>query len=134
MTAALGLAALIVALVAAPAESRPAGHNHGRPNILVVMTDDMRPGRPPVHAEVQEAAGQAGDEVHQRDHSFPLCCPSRATFLTGQYAHNHGVGGNFYPVGLVRHEGPRQHPPHLAENGGYRTDLIGKMAERLRGA
>ena len=26
--------------------------------------------------------------------NWPLCCPSRATFYTGQYAHNHHVLGN----------------------------------------
>jgi hypothetical protein len=26
--------------------------------------------------------------------TFSLCCPSRATFLTGEYAYNHGVEGN----------------------------------------
>ena len=33
--------------------------------------------------------------------SVSLCCPSRATFLTGQYSHNHGVLGNVSPTGGV---------------------------------
>ena len=56
----------------------------------------------------------------------PLCCPSRTTFLTGQYAHNHGVVSNL---------GPRSYPalrqrdtlgPWL-ERAGYRTALEGKF-------
>ena len=31
--------------------------------------------------------------------NWPLCCPSRATFYSGQYAHNHGVLGNSPPQG-----------------------------------
>ena len=31
--------------------------------------------------------------------SFALCCPERATFITAQYAHNHGVKDNFAPYG-----------------------------------
>ena len=33
--------------------------------------------------------------------SVSLCCPSRATFLTGQYSHNHGVLGNVSPTSGV---------------------------------
>ena len=99
MTAALGLAALIVALVAAPAEARPAGHKDGRPNILVVMTDDMNQADLQFMPKTRKLLAKRGTSFTNSITSFPLCCPSRATFLTGQYAHNHGVGGNFYPEG-----------------------------------
>ena len=31
--------------------------------------------------------------------SYPLCCPSRATYYSGQYAHNNGVLWNALPTG-----------------------------------
>jgi N-acetylglucosamine-6-sulfatase len=60
--------------------------------------------------------------------TLPLCCPARATLLTGQYAHNHGVFGNKPPDGGY---------PALArkadtlgvwlQRAGYRTAWIGKF-------
>ena len=127
MTAALGLAALIVALVAAPAESRPAGHNQGRPNILVVMTDDMNQADLQFMPKTRKLLAKRGTSFTNAITSFPLCCPSRATFLTGQYAHNHGVGGNFFPQGWYGMTRRNNTLATWLSSGGYSTDLIGKM-------
>jgi N-acetylglucosamine-6-sulfatase len=58
--------------------------------------------------------------------SFPLCCPARATFITGQYAHNHGVRGNFHPYGWYGMKRRANTLPRWLQRAGYRTALIGK--------
>ncbi len=86
-------------LCATATRGRPAAGD-GRPNILVVMTDDMATDRREADAERAPAARRRkGTTFADAVDSFPLCCPARATFITGQYAHNHGVVGNFYPYG-----------------------------------
>ena len=58
----------------------------------------------------------------------PLCAPSRASILTGQYTHNHGVIGNEPPsdgfVAFRRHEGATI--ATWLKSAGYRTALVGK--------
>ena len=67
-----------------------------RPNILVVMTDDQRADTVQYMPNVQALLVQHGMTFQRAYASYPLCCPSRATFLTGQYAHNHGVSTIFH--------------------------------------
>ena len=77
-----------------------------RPNILVFMVDDLDVGS-------LRAMTDAGFMPNLKRHiidkgmSFTesfvtnsICCPSRATFLTGQYSHNHGVRGNVVGVDI----------------------------------
>ena len=56
---------------------------------------------------------------------FPLCCPSRATFLTGQYSHNHGVFTTELPNGYNGLNHLNTLPVWLRSSG-YRTAMVGK--------
>jgi N-acetylglucosamine-6-sulfatase len=62
--------------------------------------------------------------------SYPLCCPSRATILTGLYAHNHDVRGNAPPDGgfqKFRSEGYEESTIAVRlQEGGYTTGLFGE--------
>ena len=62
-----------------------------RPNIVVVMTDDQPVEQMGALRRVRDLTRRAGTTFTNSFASFPLCCPSRATYLTGQYEHNHGV-------------------------------------------
>lgn len=120
------LVGLLVATAASPAPASTGGGPGGRPNILVVMTDDMAASDLKLMPKVQRLLVDKGTTFTQAIDSFPLCCPARATFLTGQYAHNHGVAGNFYPYGWYGMEGRANTLPSWLQDAGYRTGLIGK--------
>src|SRR3954465_14126552 len=122
----VAVAAALLAF-AAPAAARPAGASHdGRPNILVVMTDDQAAADLAQMPNVRKLLVQQGTKFTNAVDSFPLCCPSRATFITRQYAHNHGVVGNFFPYGWYGMKGRSNILPAWLQKAGYRTALIGK--------
>ncbi|MEA2438798.1 MAG: N-acetylglucosamine-6-sulfatase [Thermoleophilaceae bacterium] len=100
-----------------------------RPNVVVVMTDDETVADMQVMAKTRRLIGGEGVTFDQSHVSFSLCCPSRATYLTGRYAHNHHVLGLTPPLGgyakFARLDGHDTLPVWL-EASGYRTTHIGK--------
>ena len=83
MTLAVALLAALVLPSSAAAESRAE-----RPNVVVIMTDDQDFRSMPVMPKTRRLIGREGVTFDRNFVNYPLCCPSRATFLTGQY----GVG------------------------------------------
>ncbi|MDX6665318.1 MAG: N-acetylglucosamine-6-sulfatase [Solirubrobacteraceae bacterium] len=133
MTPRLPLWMLVAALCATTAtmsgvaQARPAGAaKDGRPNILVVMTDDMAATDVANMPNVKRLLAAQGTTFADAVDSFPLCCPARATFITGQYAHNHGVGGNFEPYGWYGMKNRQNILPTWLQGAGYHTAMIGK--------
>lgn len=123
-----GLVTLGVALtVSGSAGARPVSADRdGRPNILVVMTDDMAASDVALMPQVQRRLADKGTTFDDAIDSFSHCCPARATFITGQYAHNHGVKGNFAPYGWYGMKKRKNILPAWLDQAGYRTALIGK--------
>src|SRR3954469_8106362 len=118
---------VLALLVPAAAQARPASTDRdGRPNILVVMTDDQAKADVSKMPNVKRLLAKRGNTFADAIDFFPLCCPSRATFITGQYAHNHGVAGNFYPFGWYGMKHRANILPAWLQSAGYRTALIGK--------
>jgi len=70
-----------------------------RPNVVLVLVDDARTDDMVTLPKVRRLVGQAGATFTNTVSSFPLCCPARASLLTGQYPHNHNVLGNTAPLG-----------------------------------
>jgi N-acetylglucosamine-6-sulfatase len=62
-----------------------------RPNVVVIDTDDMNVTDMFVMRNTLSLLAAHGTTFSNSYVSYPLCCPSRATFLTGQYSHNNGV-------------------------------------------
>jgi N-acetylglucosamine-6-sulfatase len=70
-----------------------------RPNILFILADDMKATDLDYMPNTQTLLEKQGVQFTKAWVTRPLCCPSRATILRGQYAHNHKVWGNVPPSG-----------------------------------
>ena len=97
----------------------------GQPNIIVFMTDDQRFDTIGLMPRVQEMQA-TGVTFTNAFVTTPLCCPSRATFFTGQYAHNHGVWRNGGPNGGMDQFDDTSTLATSLQAAGYTTALIGK--------
>ncbi|HET9323728.1 MAG TPA: sulfatase [Gaiellaceae bacterium] len=99
-----------------------------RPNVLVLMTDDQTVESMRVMTNVNSLLAARGTTFVNNFASFPLCCPSRSTFITGQYAHNHTVMGNAPPAGGYDKLAPTHANtlPAWLRQAGYLTIHVGK--------
>ncbi|HEY4096664.1 MAG TPA: sulfatase [Baekduia sp.] len=133
-TARAALVAAVLVLVAAPATVHarvdpPLPTPAARPNIVYVLTDDLSDDllqfMPQVQAMQREGVSFADYFV-----SDSLCCPSRASLLTGRYPHSTGVRSNVYPTGgwkVFRNRGEEASTFATdLQARGYRTAMYGK--------
>jgi N-acetylglucosamine-6-sulfatase len=94
--------------------------------VVVIETDDQTASSMWAMPTVQRLLADRGVTFDNSFVSYALCCPSRATFLTGQYAHNHGVFDNGLPYGgFYKLDGSNTLPVWL-QAAGYRTMHVGK--------
>ena len=127
---ALALAVTLVAGLAAAPQGDAAKKKkpkQKRPNIVLVMTDDQAVETQRFMPQTNELLGRGGVSFANSFASYPLCCPSRATWLTGQYAHNHGVRGNTPPAGGYSKLDKSTTLPVWLQRAGYATAHVGKF-------
>jgi arylsulfatase A-like enzyme len=99
---------------------------HAR-NVVVVMTDDMRFDDLAAMPFTERMFAEQGASFTRAYDDFPLCCPARATFLTGQYGHNHGVQSNHLDaVARFMNREPDDLLPGWLREQGYTTAMVGK--------
>ena len=118
--------ATLLAVLLATALSPAVKAAVSKPNFVFILTDDQTLEQMRVMTHTRSLIGDAGATFTNAFISFPLCCPSRATFLTGLYAHNHLVLDNTLPTGgYYRFNGKNTLPVWLRA-AGYHTIHVGK--------
>ena len=95
-------------------------------NVVVVMTDDQSTSDMRALGATSRRIGGQGARFTEAFASFPLCCPSRATYLTGQYSHNHEVLSNHPPEGAIEAFDDSATTAVALDEAGYRTGWVGK--------
>jgi N-acetylglucosamine-6-sulfatase len=106
-------------------ELRRQNRKQKRPNVILISTDDQNQTDMFVMSITQALLGGRGTTFENSYVTYPLCCPSRATQITGQYAHNHGVTTTDLPNGY----NGLDHSNTLAvwlRRAKYRTAMVGK--------
>ena len=122
------LAALAVSLCLTPsatAQDEPVE----RPSILLIVTDDQRWDTLWAMPQVQRSLVERGVNFSESFTTSSLCCPSRASILTGQYPHSTGVYRQNLPHGGFKGFDDSTTIATELQRAGYRTGLFGKYLD-----
>jgi N-acetylglucosamine-6-sulfatase len=122
-----------ITIVASGASAAESGlPEDARPSLVVVMLDDLDTqmyqqaldeGYLP---QIKQFLVDQGTTFSESFVTTSLCCPSRSTFLTGRYSHNHGVVANSGPSGGFAHFDDSSTMATWLQQAGYRTGHVGK--------
>ena len=123
----LAAAIILVTVVTGGCRRSPAEQPPRRPNILFILLDDLRAdtlgyaGHPSVKTPQIDRIANEGVNFRNAFCTTSLCSPSRASLLSGVYAHKHGVTNNFteFPAGMNSF-------PKVLQQAGYATAYVGK--------
>jgi len=118
-------AVLLATLLASGPDAVPAAAPEP-PSFLHILTDDQTVDSLATMPKTQRLLVRHGTTFSDYNAVQPLCCPSRASFLTGLYPHNHGVLSNQFPYGYAAMDFSRTIYTALDATG-YRTGWIGKV-------
>lgn len=98
-----------------------------KPNIVYIYPDQMRydamshTGNPVIETPALDQMAKDSVSFSHAYTSFPVCCPYRASLMTGKYTHKHGLYTNHYPI-----ENNQEFLPEILGRHGYYTGWIGK--------
>lgn len=134
LSCSVAVVSVFLVLLATQAEADEVKSAVRRPNIVVIMTDDMGwsdlgcfGGE--IETPNLDAIAQGGVRFAQF-YNTARCCPTRATLLTGLYAHQAGIGHMMEDLGHDSYRGDlNRHSVTIAEvlrPAGYRTYMAGK--------
>jgi arylsulfatase A-like enzyme len=107
-------------------DASPARLADSRPNIIFILTDDQPYYTIDYMPTVTGVLMAEGVVFENGFVTTPLCCPSRASILTGQYVHNHKVYTNRYPMGGAPKFDDTSSLAVWLREAGYRTAYFGK--------
>ena len=123
----LTAAIVLMAIVTGGCRRPPAEQAPRRPNILFILLDDLRAdalgyaGHPYVKTPQIDRIANEGVNFKNAFCTTSLCSPSRASLLSGVYAHKHGVTNNFTEFPAARNSFPK-----VLQKAGYATAYVGK--------
>ncbi|MEV0383122.1 sulfatase [Nonomuraea sp. NPDC050643] len=132
-----GLCRLACLLLLLPAAEPTMAEGDARPNIVLIMADDLEAGVLPYFPNITQHLVRQGASFDRFFVTNSWCCPSRASILRSQYVHSHGVMTNTAPEGGF----DRFHSLALErstigtwmQTAGYRTGLMGKFLNHYPG-
>lgn len=122
--------ALLVALLSLTSTAPPTHAEAGsaKPNVLFILTDDMRLDEMKYMDKTRRFLAGRGATFTQGLSPHPICCPARAILLTGQYAQSNGVWHNHETEygGYSNMEHQNSTLLNWMHTAGYETSYIGK--------